>query len=404
MFTTLSFHRLAILLGALYFAQGLPGGLIAHAMPVMLREAGASLAVIGSLKLLALPWLFKVIWAPWVDRYPAKRWQWISAMQLASAVCFALMAFMYSDLVNGWVGLMVLLLLLNLASATQDIATDGLAVSQAPQNKLGFINSLQVAGYKIGMLAGGSGLLFLAAYTQLSGLFALFGLLLIVLLIPLWLSRVTLASSVASEDQQDKQEWLEVFKGFFSQVNIGLWLLVLLSYKMSDSLGSAMLKPMMVDLGYAKVLIASVTVYATVAGLLGAALGGWLYLKIGARTMLFAAVLVQGLSVSAFGFIPYLEWSEIRWLVCLEQLCDGISTVVLFAWMMRWCRTEKEGSDYTLQASIQILLAGLLGAMSGVLSEATSYSTLYLICAALSVISATLVLRFLRASRQQNNV
>lgn len=48
-----------VLLSALYCAQGLPSGLIAHALPVMLRQHGVDLAVIGLLKLIALPWMLR---------------------------------------------------------------------------------------------------------------------------------------------------------------------------------------------------------------------------------------------------------------------------------------------------------------------------------------------------------
>ncbi len=56
-----------VLLASLYCAQGLPSGLIAHSLPVLLRQHGVDLAVIGVLKLLALPWMLKVLWAPWVQ-------------------------------------------------------------------------------------------------------------------------------------------------------------------------------------------------------------------------------------------------------------------------------------------------------------------------------------------------
>jgi hypothetical protein len=56
---------------------------------------------------------------------------------------------------------MVLLSLLNLIAATQDIATDGLAVSRLALCLRGLGNSVQVIGYKIGMVLGGGVLLVL---------------------------------------------------------------------------------------------------------------------------------------------------------------------------------------------------------------------------------------------------
>ena len=61
------------LLLCLYFAQGLPSGLIAHALPALLRDAGVSLSVIGLTGLIAAPWMLKFLWAPFVDRYGSRR-------------------------------------------------------------------------------------------------------------------------------------------------------------------------------------------------------------------------------------------------------------------------------------------------------------------------------------------
>ena len=123
-----------LLLVTLYCAQGLPSGLIAHSLPVLLRQHGADLAVIGALKLLALPWLLKVLWAPWVDRIASARWGhhrgWILPLQATVIVCVATLATLPPDAVFGPVlpALLGVLLLVNLAASTQDIATDGLTV------------------------------------------------------------------------------------------------------------------------------------------------------------------------------------------------------------------------------------------------------------------------------------
>ncbi len=58
-----------LLLFSLYWAQGLPVGFMTHALPVILRAQGVSLAHIGGFGLLMLPWSIKVFWAPLVDRF-----------------------------------------------------------------------------------------------------------------------------------------------------------------------------------------------------------------------------------------------------------------------------------------------------------------------------------------------
>lgn len=62
-------QNLYLLLFSLYWAQDLPVGFMTHALPVILRAQGVSLAHIGGFGLLMLPWSIKIFWAPWVDRH-----------------------------------------------------------------------------------------------------------------------------------------------------------------------------------------------------------------------------------------------------------------------------------------------------------------------------------------------
>src|SRR4051812_11990898 len=122
------------LLRTLYFAQGLPFGVFVLALPVIFCKAGYSLSPIGFLRLLFAPWALKFLWAPIVDRtyWPrvGRRRSWILAMQLAGTVVLAAIAIVPGS--DALVVLVLAMLVLNLIAATQDIATDGLAVELLP--------------------------------------------------------------------------------------------------------------------------------------------------------------------------------------------------------------------------------------------------------------------------------
>jgi hypothetical protein len=64
--------------------------------------------------------------------------------------------------------------------------------------------------------------------------------------------------------------------------------------------------------------------------------------------------------------------------------------------MMRMCRPEHEGADFTLQASAQILLAGVIGACSGVLAKWLGYQMLFAVAGVLGVLILILPWRFLQ--------
>ena len=149
-----------VLLASLYCAQGLPSGLVAHAMPVLLRQHGVDLAWIGLLKLLALPWLLKVLWAPWIDRISSDRLGhhrgWILPLQSGVVGCLAVLALMDPQALFGSALWMLLgtLLLINLAAATQDVATDGLAVRLLPERWRGLLWALPLGSAFLCLLVG----------------------------------------------------------------------------------------------------------------------------------------------------------------------------------------------------------------------------------------------------------
>src|SRR5690606_41562319 len=59
----------------------------------------------------------------------------------------------------------------NLVSATQDVATDGLAVQLLGPRERGLGNGIQVGAYRIGMIVGGGALLWLFALAGRRGPF-----------------------------------------------------------------------------------------------------------------------------------------------------------------------------------------------------------------------------------------
>ncbi|MFJ5487270.1 hypothetical protein ACIKTA_06400, partial [Hansschlegelia beijingensis] len=60
-------------LGGLYVAQSVIGGVVFTGLPAVLRKNGASLNDIAFILLTVLPWSFKFLWSPAVERYRSPR-------------------------------------------------------------------------------------------------------------------------------------------------------------------------------------------------------------------------------------------------------------------------------------------------------------------------------------------
>lgn len=398
-----------VLLASLYCAQGLPSGLIAHSLPVLLRQHGVDLALIGLLKLLALPWLLKVLWAPWVDRLASPRLGhhrgWILPLQSGVVVCLAALALLAPQTLFGsglWL-LLGLLVLINLLASTQDVATDGLTVRLLPERWRGLGNSLQVGGYKVGMIVSGSGLLLVIDPLGWNLALGLLAGLVLLMSVPILLfpeRRLLPFQPALAESALGPRLLLNHYRGLLAQPGMLLWLAVVLTFKLGDSLGSPMIKPMLVDQGWSTAQLGQLTLIGSLAGIGGALLGGLLYARIGVLRALILFGGLQALGIAALALLVGQGANTVLvYAVTLfEQVADGMSTVALFAAMMRMCRPEHEGADFTLQASVQVLLSGFVGAGSGVLAKGVGYEGLFVAAGGLGMLVLVVVLAHAQVS------
>ncbi|MFN3714263.1 MAG: MFS transporter [Alcanivoracaceae bacterium] len=385
-------RRLLIMLAALYFAQGLPFGLITRALPAIAREAGMPLQYIGLLSLAALPWALKFIWAPWVDRLGRgaanHRKRWIIACQCAALVVLAAMSLLpLANLtVPVFVMLLGLLFLLNLCFATHDIASDGLAVRLLPASLRGLGNSLQTGGYKAGLMVGGALLLWLVGEIGWQATVWLAIGALLVLLIPVARYPELAQVDTGPRATVSVRWWLVELWRFWGRPGMSWWLVLLLLYKVGDSFGTRMIKPFLVDQGWSLGQIAALDLTASLAGLMAVAVAGLLLLRLSRVTALILFALFQGAAFIGWSWVASAPETGLIWAMAIaEQCADGFATVALFTAMMDRCRPLHEGSDYTLQASMMLMASGLFTLGSGFSAAAFGYASHFALAAGLAL-------------------
>jgi len=140
---------------AFYFAQGVPIGLLAIAVPAWLSERGMSLGEIATyISVVSLPWGFKLVSGPLMDRFsfPAmgRRRPWVMGAQ--GGLTLALASLMLVTNPQEQLGLVIALgFLVNSFAAVQDVAVDGMAIDVLPETERGRVNAFmafgQVAGF-----------------------------------------------------------------------------------------------------------------------------------------------------------------------------------------------------------------------------------------------------------------
>lgn len=378
-----------LLLGSLYLAQGLPYGFFTQALPVLLREQKLSLPLIGLAQLLTLPWALKFLWAPLVDRVESPRGRRravIIPLQLASIAILAVLALAASPEVM-W-ALAVGVLLVNICAATQDIATDALAVETLTAGERGLGNGLQVGAYRVGMVIGGGAILVVfgragwtVAFLGMAGLLALVTL-------PIVLHREAPMPKVPAQTS--------LLRDSFARPGFGAWVIVLVTYKTGEWFAAAMLRTFLTDTGHTIDDIGiMVGIFGFSAALVGSFAGGALTTRLGRRRALLLFSGLQTLALASMALAVVAPSTAMFYAITIaEHLTSGLATAALFTAMMDFSRPGSAGTDYTVQASIVVIATGLATMLSGFSAKSLGYASHFVLAAGLSAIGLVAVLTY----------
>ena len=168
---TAAFYRL-IVVSVLGFASGLPLALTGQALQAWLSVEGVDIATIGFLSLVGLPYTFKFLWAPLMDRFEflpvlGRRRGWLVLTQLALAGALWLLA---SISPTGALQVFALMAVaVAFISASQDVVIDAYRTDLLPPAERGLGASLNVLGYRLAMIVSGGVALIWTDATQGSG-------------------------------------------------------------------------------------------------------------------------------------------------------------------------------------------------------------------------------------------
>ena len=365
------------LLGSLYVAQHIPLTFVYEALPVFLRQQNISLRTLGLLQLLALPLVFKFLWSPLIDRYGVTRWGhyrfWILCFQIGLGGAIAFLAFL--NITQQFTLLLIGLLIVSLLSASQDIATDALAIGLLSPAERGFGNGIQRGGNSLGAIIGGGGMLLLLSYLGWRTTLLAMATVLLLAVIPIARHRERVIKSTTVSPPSFGR-LISVYR----RPGMGRWLIILMLYGIGPYMALTMFRPLLVDVGLSMGeigLLLGVVSYS--AGLLGAVAAGLNISRLGRKQALVIFNALQGIAIVAY-CLPALGFTQLPMLymvAMIAQFINGMAMTALFTVMMDNSEATTAGTDYTVQSSV-IYISGILGAtFSGVIAEAIGYQGVF---------------------------
>ena len=385
------------------FASGMPLYLLISLVPAWLRTEGVGLKEIGFFALVGLPYTWKFLWSPLLDRYqlslfsfrPGLRRSWMLGTQLALLAAIAALGF-FDPSSQLW-PIAWLCLLIAFLSATQDIVLDAYRRQLLSDEELGMGSSIHVNAYRIAGLVPGSLSLILADILPWQTVF--------IATSAFMLTGIGLTLSIREPVQAARHPTslrsavIDPFNEFFSRQGVkqaGLILLFMLLYKLGDSMATALATPFYLDLGFTKTQIGLVAKNAALWPMIvGGILGGILMIRIGINRALWLFGLVQIISI--LGFAVLARVGEGVWLLALaisfEYLGVGLGTAAFVAFIARSTHPAFAATQFALFTALTAVPRTVASSATGIIVEGMGWENFFYLCTALAIPGMLLLLK-----------
>lgn len=146
---------------SLYFTEAIPYVMVMSVSVMMYKNLNVSNADIAFFtSLLYFPWFLKFLWGPFVDMFKTKRLWTISMQLIVSVALFGIAASLTTD--SYWSLTLIVFALMAFASATHDIAADGLYLLSLEEQQQSAFVGVRSTFYRVATIVG-SGLLVVIA-------------------------------------------------------------------------------------------------------------------------------------------------------------------------------------------------------------------------------------------------
>ena len=383
------FQRNMLICLLIGFSSGLPLWLILNLLPAWLADSNVSLKTIGAMSLIMLPYTWKFLWAPFMDRVklPLGRrrgWMWVS--QLALLVCIALYGQL--DPSKDMQIIVMLSVLVAILSATQDVVIDAYRRDLLDDATLGLGNALHVNAYKLASLVPGSLALILADHLAWSQVFLITALFMLPgLATSVWIkepANVVLPTTLRAATLEPLLEFI-TRRGWKMACLI---LLFTLLYKLGDSMATALATPFYLQMGYSKTEIGEVAkMSGLIASVVGGVLGGLWMIQLGITRALWIFGVAQAIPILGFAVLA-ISAHDI-WLLAgvigLEALGTGMGTTAFVAFIASQTDRRYSATQFALFTSLSAVPRSLMNASTGWLVEAFGWFDFFLLCALLTI-------------------
>ena len=395
------------------FSCGIPMSLVGYSLSLWLDDAGIGLATIGFFALVLLPYNFKFVWAPLIDkvrlpilahRFGARK-AWLFLFQLGLIVSVIGLAshspdantwtITFERLLNNQKTIIVLPIqtylfafLTAFFAASQDIVVDALRIATLKKEEYGEGAGLYQFGYRMGMLSAGAGVVALSVIVSWQTAYLLCAGLLVFGLIATCCVKEEF-TPVATTKNKAYDMFVEPFYNFIKRYEHWLALLVfVILYKLCNAVLGRMALPFYKDMAFSKYEIALIS--GTIGPwitILGITIGGILVMKKPILKLLFALGFVEILTSVIFAVFSLFPHSIPMFIVVIlfDNIVGGMGGAVFVAFLSGLCAKQFAATQYALLTGLMMFAVSVVSIYSGIWAENMGWFTFFVFTGALMI-------------------
>ena len=388
------------------FSSGLPLGLVWIFLPAWLAYRHVNIKTIGLFSLAQMPWNFKFLWAPLMDRFSlpflGRKRSWIVVSQILLVAGTLALAVEARD--PSVLAVAALATFVAFASASQDIAVDAYAVEALEPGELGLAVGARVSVYRLAMYLSGALAITLGARWGWPPVLAGIALLFVPMIgVVVAAPEPTLPPAPPASLRQ--AVW-EPLLGIFRMHRAREILAFVLLYKLGENLATALTRPFLIEKGFSPadvgVATATIGLAATLAGTFAGGLatdrlglGRTLWIAGGLQAvgcLGYAAIDALGGPSSAALFDPHRLAMYLA--VGTEATFQGVAAGALDVLLLRLTSRSFSATQYAIFSSLFALGRVVVGPLAGYSVAALGWTPFFFLTVAASLPGLAFLQRF----------
>jgi len=391
------FSRRMLVAFIMGFSCGLPLLLTMGVLQAWMKDEGIDLTLIGLINLVQIPYTWKFLWAPIMDRYTlpflGRRRGWLLIAQLA--LIGSIIGLGFSNPANHFWMMVIMAMLVAFFSATQDIIVDAYRREDLSDRELGLGSSLYISGYRLGqMLAAGGGLI-MADHIPWSMVYLVMAMFMLIGVIVTIIAPEPIISTETPGTIKDAV--IEPFVEYFKRRD-ALWMLAfILLYKIGDNMVSGITIPFFLEIGFTKTQIGAVVkIFGMWAIVLGALVGGTIMIRLGINRSLWVFGFLQAISSACFAILAQIGPSipALSAVIAFENISMGMGSAAQLAFMASITDKKFTATQYALLSSLAAIPRVIASAPTGYIAKHIGWETFFIMCALIAIPGMLLLLKF----------